>query len=383
MKKNIIILIFLICSIFTTACWSRREIESLGFVMGVGISKTEDELYSVVVQVANASALTSENPDPRDVYSIIKAEGVTIFDAMRNLSLLAKRRLYIAHVKVLIVDEEVAREGLGKVVSFLVQDMETRLGMNVYISQISPEEIFDTPNHLNMIPSTGISIITENIGANNKVYVSDLQEALNAVNNPSINFVTSLIEKIPPPSEKELPELKLSKIAIFRDDYLKGYLNDYEGQGFSFITNNFFNGLITTVTPPSNDKIVLEVFESKAEITPGYNDGKVSFDIHLNVKGNIAERLVSEEFTHELDIERVQKDFNQSLAKMLNHSIYNAQQEFKIDYYNLNKYFYRKYPKEFKELKDEWDYVFSNAKITVKVDTTVIHPALNLNKGRI
>lgn len=383
MKKTIAVILLFLSTALITSCWSRREIENLGFVMGIGVSKTDQGLYSVVVQVANPNTLAAEAPKLKEVYTIIKSEGPTIFDAIRNLSMTAKRRLYIAHINSVVIDESVAREGLRKVVSFLVQDMEVRLESEVFISKIPPEDIYDTPNYLGMIPAMGLSIIAQNFGANNKIYVSDLHQTVDAVNNPVINYVTSLVEKIEPPSGNEKPELELAQIAVFDDDRLIGYLDWEEGQAYNFITNNFKNGLITFENAPKNDRITIEGLSSKAKITPGYKDGKVSFDIEVKVQGNVAERITEDVSFDELDIELLQQQLNEVIKKKLNKAIDNAQQKFEIDYFNFSKYFFRKYPKEFKSLKGDWNKVFSNADISVKVESTILHSALNLNRERM
>ncbi len=383
MKKSSVIFILLLSAILTTSCWSRREIDDLGFVMGLGISKTEAGLYSVVAQVGNPSGLVAEVTEPKYIYTIMKSEGLTVFDALRNLSMIAKRRLYIAHITTLIIDESIAKEGLGDVVSFLVQDMEVRLEMSVFISKLPPEDIFDTPNHLGVIPAVGLSTIADSYGANSKIYVSDLHETVEAVNNPSINYVTTLVEKISSPSKEELSHLKLTQIAIFEDDKLRGYLDYEEGQGFNLITNNFENGLITFESTSTNDTIVIEILESTTNISPSYKDGKVSFDIELKVEGNVAERIPVKGRAHELDINIVQKQLDRVLENKLNKSIATAQKKYNIDYFNLSNDFYRKYPVKFKDLKDEWNEVFSNSDITVKVESSVIHSSLNLNRGKI
>ncbi|ABR49341.1 spore germination B3 GerAC family protein [Alkaliphilus metalliredigens QYMF] len=383
MKKSSLILILLLSTLLTTSCWSRREIDELGFVMGLGISKTEAGLYSVVVQVANPDALVADVTDSRHLYTIIKSEGLTFFDALRNLSMVAGRRLYIAHITTLIIHDSIAIEGLEDVIGFLVQDMETRLETKILISKIPPEDILDTQNHLGVIPAVVLSTIADNYGANSKIYISDLHETVEAVNNPSTNYVTTLVEILPPPSKKELPQLKLTQIAIFEDDKLRGYLDYEEGQGFNLITNNFKNALIVFESAATGDNIVIEVLESTTKITPSYENEKVNFHIELKLTGNVAERVPIKGRAHDLDIYHVQDELCRVLENKLNRSISTAQEKYEVDYFNLSKDFHRKYPKEFKEIKDDWNEVFSHADITVKVESNVIHSALNLNRGKI
>jgi len=383
MKKLLIILTILISTTFLTSCWSRREINSLGFVMGLGITKTDSGLYSIVAQLANPSDLAAEGVTGKDIYTTIKSEGLTVFDALRNMSMIAKRRVFISHIKTIVISEDIAREGLSDVISFFVQDMEIRLESIVLISKDKPEVIFDTPNFVGIVPGLGMSIIAKNFGANNKIYIADLHETVEAVNNPVINYVTTLVTVTPPPTELEKPELKLSQIAIFDSDKLKGYLDYEEGQAYNLVTNNFKNGLIVFDYAPHNDKITIEGLESKADIKPKYENGVVSFDIELSIKGSIGEKIPMETTPHSLDIETLQNQLSQVIEDKINKAIVAAQKSYKLDYFNLSSHFFRKYPKEFKEIKGEWDEIFSNATINVKVDSCIIHSALNLNRGRV
>jgi len=264
-----------------------------------------------------------------------------------------------------------------------VQDMEIRLESEVFISKTPPEDILDTPNTRGLIPATVLQLAQDNYGTNSKIFVTDLHTAVEAVNNPVINYVTALVEKLDSPTDDEMDILKLTQIAIFDNDKLNGYLDYEETQGFNFITNNFKNGLIIFESNKSNDKFTIEILESSAEIIPNYRDGNVSFDIKLKTTGNIAERVSPTNKIQELDIETIQEQLTQVLEDKLKKSIVTAQEKFEVDYFNLSNDFSRKYPKEFKELKDDWNKVFSSADISINVDVSVIHSALNLNRGRM
>ena len=383
MRRIAVSICLVISMLVTASCWSQREIEDLGFVLGIGIAKTELGLYSVTFQIANPGAIAAENPDQREIYSILKSEGISKFDAIRNLSSEAGRRLFLAHVQTVVIEDSVAREGLAEIMSFLLQDMEVRIESVVFISKIPPEEILDTPNTLGIIPATFLQILAENYGVNSKVYVSTLHQTIEAANNPTINYVTSLVEIIPAATDKEMDFLKLTKLAIFDDATLVGYVDYEEGQGFNLITNNFLNGLIVFDCQHTGDKITIEMTESSSKVTPSYSKGKVSFLIELTAAGNVAERTNQSHRMHELKIEDVQKQLDTVLEAKMRRSIATAQNEFKIDYFNLGNHFFRKYPKEFKELQENWNEVFANAEISVKAESTINHSALNRNRGRI
>jgi spore germination protein KC len=198
--------------------------------------------------------------------------------------------------------------------------------------------------------------------------------------NPYTNYVTGVVEKIPSPSPLEREMLKISKIAIFNNDKLVGYLDYEEGQAYNIITNNFDNGLIV-FEDAKGDKYTIEMLGVKTKITPGYKNDKVVFQLDVKGKGNIAGRISNEK--EEIDIEELKKVLDQVIKDKINRAIFKAQREYGRDYYNLSKNFYRKYPQKYFQLRDKWDEHFSEGEINVDVDITIIHPALGTYRGTI
>ena len=382
MKHLKLLLVVILSITLTTSCWSRKEIERLGFVMGMGIAKTDTGLYSITVQVANPSAIVAEGPEQRDIYTMLHAEGLSLFDALRNLSLKTSRRLYIAHIKSIIIHESAAKEGLSDLISFLVHDMEVRLESEVFISKTLPDELLDTPNILGTIPAIVLQTVAKNYKANSKVFISDLHKTIEAVNNPVTNYVTALVEVDAAPSKDEMPQFKLTNIAVFDSDKLKGYLDYEEGQGFNLITNNFGNSLIVFKSRSSDYQVTVEMLESKADITPTIKNGNIHFQIKLKASGNIAGTAPHRD-GKTIVVEQIQKELSSVLEDKMRKSIRAAQEKFQIDYFNLSGEFAKAYPKEFQKVKDDWNEAFSTANIEIEVDTKVIHSALNNNEGRI
>ncbi|WP_353892392.1 Ger(x)C family spore germination protein [Proteinivorax hydrogeniformans] len=381
MAKKLLIIVIILSIFITTSCWSRKEIEDLGFIMGMGISKTDAGLYSIAAQLANPEAIASENPDQREIYTIIEAEGGTIFDALRNLSLESSRRLYFPHLVALVIDEKIAKNGMSEVVGLLVQDEEVRQGFYVFVSKVAPKDILDTPNTIGLLPAIALQEFAERQGAASKVYVSDFKSTLEASNNEVINYVTTLVELEPPPTEGEMELLKLTQIAVFDHDRLVGYLDLEQGQGYNFLTNNFDNGLIFFEKKTSNDLLTIEMLKSRTEVTPQYKNKEISFEVKVKASGNIAERTPHTTPPHELSILEVESQLNQVIEDKIYNVICAAQNEFEVDIFNFSAFFARKYPKEFQKYKNQWNSVFAQTEISVEVATEVIHSALKLNEG--
>ncbi|GAA3328162.1 hypothetical protein GCM10020331_071020 [Ectobacillus funiculus] len=111
---------------FTVGCWNRKEIETLSFVIAVGIDPSESG-YLVSTQVANTAALTKEGAkNAPNFFCLYYSWKKTIFDAIRTATHNSPYKLYWSHTKVLVLSEETARKGLEPVLDYFARDAEER-----------------------------------------------------------------------------------------------------------------------------------------------------------------------------------------------------------------------------------------------------------------
>ena len=114
-QVSILLLVCLLLSL--SGCWSRREIETLGFVMAMGIDKAQEEgKLQLTMLVAKPFALgggEKSNPQEAAVW-IFSSTGDTVFEAIRNGNSQSPRRLFFAHNRWVLFGEELAREGISR-----------------------------------------------------------------------------------------------------------------------------------------------------------------------------------------------------------------------------------------------------------------------------
>ena len=122
-----IIKLFLLGSLlfFFTGCYNYRELNQLAITSAIGIDKTEDG-YKVTVQVINTqkqgSGSNSSGEQPQ--FFVYENEGKTLQEAFRYLILESPRRLYVNHTVLLLMSEEVARDGILNVLDLFFRDSE-------------------------------------------------------------------------------------------------------------------------------------------------------------------------------------------------------------------------------------------------------------------
>lgn len=121
-----------------SGCWNSREIETLGFVMAVGIDKAQEEgKVQLTLLVAKPFALgggEKGTPQESPVW-IFSSTGDTVFDAIRNGNSQSPRRLFFAHNRWIVFGEDFAIEGILPALDLWSRDGETRRTTQVAVAK--------------------------------------------------------------------------------------------------------------------------------------------------------------------------------------------------------------------------------------------------------
>ncbi len=115
-----------------SGCRDAREIESVGFVLGLGIDETEDGRIEVWAQVALPSAKPGEAQQQQSW--IASSVGKTVWAAMRELSNRSDKVLFRAHVRTLVFGERFARGGILRALDVLARDGQFRYKSWVFVT---------------------------------------------------------------------------------------------------------------------------------------------------------------------------------------------------------------------------------------------------------
>jgi spore germination protein KC len=92
--------------IFVTGCWSRHELNDLAIAVGIGIDKIGDR-YQISAQVVLPSQIAgSKGGSPQAPVNLYKATGSTVYEALRKITTISPRKIYISHLRILVLGED-------------------------------------------------------------------------------------------------------------------------------------------------------------------------------------------------------------------------------------------------------------------------------------
>ena len=122
MKRILVAMILCtLCTLLLTGCWDRNEINDLGIVVAVALDK--DAVTGKIMatsQMVRPGALKKDGGgELSSPVEIITTKGNTLAETVKNISEQFDRIPFLAHVKVLVVSEQLAKEGLLPLLDFV------------------------------------------------------------------------------------------------------------------------------------------------------------------------------------------------------------------------------------------------------------------------
>lgn len=134
-------------------CWSRKELNDLGVQLGLAIDKDE-EVYRLAAQVVVPGEVTDRAQQISSPVTMYKAAAPTLFTAFRKLTETSPRQIYGAHIRVLVIGETLAKEGIAGPLDLLLRDHEVRSDFYVVIARGNPaEDVLKIMTSLEQIPA--------------------------------------------------------------------------------------------------------------------------------------------------------------------------------------------------------------------------------------
>ncbi|AOT69631.1 Ger(x)C family spore germination protein [Geosporobacter ferrireducens] len=388
MRRKLLVLVF--CTLVLTGCWNRRELNTLGIVYGIGVDKDNEtgELI-LTTQVVRAGALKQEGPSEEAPIEIVTARGDTAFEALRKISMEFDRKPFYAQNKVLVIDEQLAREGIMPMLDFFKRDHEMRSLVWVLIAKNTrARDILGVEKGLEDIQAVYLENIIEISKWNAKATTVNLLEFIKKVSASGIHPIAGPVEII---EERNLPAeekmglatkgVKLSGTAVFKGDKLVGYLDEIETRGLNWATGKVKSGIIHVPSIDGNGKdkqIAIEIKRARASIKPEIKDGKFFFTIEVKAEGDVGAQQGRTDTSDIALFEKLEKELGKGIEKEIRMAIDKVQKEYRSDIFGFGSALNKKYPKEWNQVKDDWEDIFPRIQYSIKVDARLRRTGLIL-----
>ncbi|WP_274653102.1 Ger(x)C family spore germination protein [Paenibacillus humicola] len=380
-RKAFLFLLVLILPVVTTGCWSRRELSNLAIVGAIGIDKAGKQ-YEVTVQVMDPGIVAAKKPSSERPPSVIyHAIGETVPQAIRRMTTVTPRYLYFAHLRMLILGERLAKEGIRNTLDFLSRNNELRTDFYIAVSRgATAREVLGVLTPLEQLPA---NTMFKSLEVSKETWAPtvhvQLDELMNDLTSDGKQPVLTGIRILGDPEQAanqqsllrtEVPAgLQYTGLAVFKEDKLQGWLNEKDSKGYNY-TKNKVDRTIGVTPCPEGGKISSEVINSETEVKGKVIKGRPIINIHVRIEQNVQDVECKMDLTKKESIADLDQRSNQTVRNIVQDAIKNVQTKYKVDIFGFGEVIRRADPRAWRKLEQNWDRTFTND-LQVHVTTDV------------
>lgn len=291
MRKHylLLVLLLLLCGLLN-GCWDRRELESLGLVQSLGLDvEPNSKKLIVTTMIAIPSKLGAQGQDgggsggDESGVTVISMPAPSIYEGFNLINTMINREITLQQNQNLVLGEELAKRGIGKLVDTLVRFRETRRTLLLFVCRGKAADIFQVQSKLEKNPSEYLNDLVGQTTVNAMFHRVNLNEFMNnyqafaqEVYAPLLAQYTPMGEsgtaKQPksgqasgdsvngngggngsaaeqPQAEKKPSLVRIIGTAVFRGEKMVGNLDLYETQIFQLLINQFRQAIVTLDDP--------------------------------------------------------------------------------------------------------------------------------------
>ncbi|GEC89809.1 Ger(x)C family spore germination protein [Brevibacillus brevis] len=380
MKRKGVFLLALTLLVLMTGCWNRRELNDLAIVMGTGIDKIDGQ-YVISAQIVNPGAVASTESGKisQSAVATYSMRGSSIFEGIRRMTTETPRRLYFSHIQVLVLGEQVAREGIKEALDLLFRDHEVRPDFYVILAKDTTAlQILSMIDPLEKIPATKLyksletgekawgSIVSMRL---DEVIADLLREGVEPVLVGATlkGKVRTGSTDISSQKDSQPNLLRYQDIGVFKKDKLLGWLNEEESIGFSYITDKV-DSTVEEIPCDKKHKIVVEIIRSKTTVNGKVKNGNPQIEVSVSAEGNVGEVACPKDLSNPQTIYKLEADVEKRIREKIVSAIHKTQKQYHSDVLGFGQSIYHNDPKGWKKVKEDWDSKFTDLNVKVKVD---------------
>lgn len=375
----------LICSticLSLSGCWSSRELSELAVTMALGIDKKGDE-YQLSMQVADPSQVASSKSldgAARLPVTLYIETGDSVNEILHKVTTVTSRKIYLAHLRMLIIGEELAREGINQVMDYFDREHELRTDFFIAIARNArASDVLSVLTPMEKIPAIQMYFSLETSerfwAPTQGMYIDQMiaqltteGEALaltgiRVVGDPKKGAREENLKKVIPDTQ-----LEYTGFGVFKLDKLTNWLTTDESRGYNYFVGKIRRSAGTI--PFQCGHVGVDLLNAQESLQGKVIDGKphISFKLQMEVTVNSVSCSIN------LDDYQVVKELEETTTEHVKKILEVAvakQREIKLDFLTFGAAIHRHDPKGWRTL-DRKNYAYlDDVEVTYDIECDI------------
>lgn len=378
MKKFILIITTLFITVTLTGCGGYEELNNLSIVTAVAFDKTDDE-YELSFLIANSPKAQTSAKEGEAKTTVYTGTGKTIAEASKDIEQIVPKQIYLGHINVVVISEDIAEDGFLKIADWLLRNPQTR--KKFYLLQakdVSAKNILKIVSPLESFPSQSIATLIESNSETKSIatsitYSNFIGQILEKGYDPVLPSITIEGNVKKGSNEKNLettePEsyLVLGPLAIYKGDKLEGFSTEKESWAINVLKNEAKE--VNYNVKYQNQDISIETSSLKSSIKIIDEN---NIEITISGIGDIYNINNEIDIQNYKEINKIEKAWSKSLKNDLSKVVKKVQNKYKSDIFGFGNLIYKNNPKTWEKLEKEWNSkYFPNLNVKIKTDLKI------------
>lgn len=383
MKKFSFLLVILLClqAVFLTGCWDSHELDKLFLVTGMGIDYADEQNTELTVQVAKTQNSGKEGGSQGPTPLNFSQTDNSVLPSFIRIAQSSGRIAILEHNQVILFGEQAAKKGIKDHLDFFSRIEEARIEVPVLIIKGgTAKQVLNTSYGENKLSSTYCSQLSDtmvSLSKHTKMRVIDMMMRMLCDNYACA--VPAFEQK----QEPDGPILEFAGMAVLKQGILQDYLDYEQTLAYLIVLGDVKNWVLNVQNEQGKANFRFEKVQTKNKIKQ--KDGQFEVDIKIETSLEIEEIVGFEKTKPEELIKQFEKLIEEKIKQTITQTM-QFTQTLKSDVFGFGNSIHKKQPKIWKQIRDDWDEIFSNLKTNIQVKAKIpsvgdIVPSIDMEKN--
>lgn len=358
--------------LMVTGCWSRVEINDRLYVSVLFIDAGEKEGqikltigFPLPNRMTDIQKGSSEGGNP---YGTITKTGSSIAIAYRKIQSDLSRKINWSHVRVIVVGDQMARNGLRPILEFATRQTAIQSKAYIFLAEGEAQDVASLTTILERFPS---EVLREMAVQKNIVNTTlrDLVKGGPLLNDALIGRVNIEEKKLLSEKEKVGKQLINIGAGIIVNEHLTGYLTLSEQRGALWVQGMKENAMISIPSPVDGKEMDFLIHNPSTKITVHPAGRRVEFHIRIRAEVDVFSSASNIELQKPQEIARVEQALDEDIKQRIDEVLERSQQ-LSADMFQFGRYLEWYYPDLWNKLNPKWQQHYRED-VDLVVDTKV------------
>ncbi len=377
-KRLALALALLLTASTLSGCWDNKEINQLTIIIGSAVDiSSVPGMIDLTLEIANTqgseagsggSSGGGQDGGGNSAFSMLKATSATVMGCLIQIDQNSNRTSMPKHNQVRLFGSALCEQGLKNHIDMFMRDQQTRMEVPMLVVEGNAGEAMSARLAEAELCGIFLAGMLEDQVRISPAYRVRLIDFMKTLLERTTSAVIPLVKLF---NEGEKQSINIIGMAVFKDDRMVGRLSNDDSLGYIWSLGNVKTSNVMLTEGANTAMLHISRLDCKRKVALR-PDGGVRVELHLTGISGIAELSG---FGQAKPAELM--PYLETLAKAeIRERIlatFEVAQELQADIYGFGTSVYREYPRQWKEMKGNWDELFQQIELIVEVDLRLVN----------